>query len=410
MNSGQSSHRFPVFLPGGRQFVFFATGIEAVRGVYLGSLDSPDITRITDADALGGYVGTPSAPGWLLFVRQGALVARRFDPARRELGGDPVTVAESVAVSLVHGAVSVSASGAIAYRTGRASPRQLTWFDRSGRTLGTLGESNRAGQINVELSRDGLGATVQRIQNRAQGVWIIDSSRTSPFTFNARGDGWPLWSPNGSEIVYVSNKTGQSAFYQRASGSNDADTDKLLGVGIPCDWSRDGRFLMYLEGNQKTGIALWSRQMDGLGKPTLVVHTGFNDLWGQFSPDGRWVAYQSNASGRFEIYVRPFRSPGVSVPVSTSGGIHARWSPDGKDLFYVAPDGKLMAAPISVKSETLAPGTPVPLFQTRIVGGGANYAGFRQQYDVAPDGRFLVNVETESAAPITLILDWKPTL
>ena len=107
--------------------------------------------------------------------------------------------------------------------------------------------------------------------------------------------------------------------------------------------------------------------------------------------------------------MRPFRSPGVSLPVSTSGGIHARWSPDGKDLFYVAPDGKLMAAPITVKSKTLEPGTPVALFQTRIVGGGANYPGFRQQYDVAPDGRFLVNVESESAAPITLILDWKPT-
>jgi len=406
--SGQSSHRFPVFLPGGRQFVFFAPGIEAVRGVYLGSLDSPDITRITNADALGGYVGTSSASGWLLFVRQGALVARRLDPARRELGGDPVTVAESVAVSLAHGAVSVSASGVIAYRTGRTNPRQLTWFDRAGRTPGTLGESNRAGQINVELSRDGVRAAVQHIQND-KGVWIIDSARTSPFTFKPGGDGWPLWSPTGTEIVYVSNKTGKSAFYQRASGSNDADTDKLLGVGIPCDWSRDGRFLMYHEGNQETGIALWSRQMDGDGKPTLVVRTGSNDLWGQFSPNGRWVAYQSNASGRYEIYVRPFRSPGVSLPVSTSGGIHARWSPDGKDLFYVAPDGKLMAAPITVKSKTLEPGTPVALFQTRIVGGGANYPGFRQQYDVAPDGRFLVNVESESAAPITLILDWKPT-
>jgi eukaryotic-like serine/threonine-protein kinase len=408
--SGQSSHRFPVFLPGGRQFVFFAPGIEAVRGVYLGSLDSPDITRITNADALGGYVGTSSAPGWLLFVRQGALVARRFDPARREFGGDPVTVAESVAVSLAHGAVSVSASGVIAYRTGGTNPRQLTWFDRSGSTPGTLGELNRAGQINVELSRDGVRAAVQHIQND-KGVWIIDSARASPFTFKPGGDGWPLWSPNGTEIVYVSNKTGKSAFYQRASGSNDADTDKLLDVGIPCDWSLDGRFLMYQEGNQKTGIALWSRQMDGDGKPTLVVRTGFNDLWGQFSPNGRWVAYQSNASGRYEIYVRPFRSPGVSVPVSTSGGIHARWSPDGKELFYVAQDGKLMTASITVKGATLEAGTPIALFQTRIVGGGANFPGFRQQYDVAPDGRFLINVESESpaSAPITLILNWKPT-
>jgi len=405
--SGQSSHRWPVFLPGGRQFVFYAAGTEAARGIYLGSLDSPDITRLTEADTNGAYLAAPSGPGWLLFVRDGALVARRFDLARRELGGDPVTVAESVA-AIGHGAVSVSASGVIAYRTGRSNPRQLTWFDRSGATLGTLGESNRDGQINVELSRDGVRAAVQHIQTHT-GVWIIDSARTSPFTFKPGGDGWPLWSPNGTEIVYVSNKTGKSAFYQRPSGSNDADTDKLLGVGIPCDWSPDGRFLLYHTGNQKTGIDLWSLQMDGDGKPSLVARTTFNDLWGQFSPDGRWVAYQSNASGHYEIYVRPFLSPGASVPVSTSGGIHARWSPDGKELFYVAPDGKLMAASITVKGATLEAGTPVALFQTRIVGGGANFPGFRQQYDVAPDGRFLVNVESESAAPITLILDWKPT-
>ncbi len=252
MNSGQTSHRFPLFLPGGRQFVFYAAGTEAVRGIYLGSLDSPDITRLTEADANGAYLATPSGPGWLLFVRDGALVARRFDSARRELGGDPVTVAESVAVALVHGAVSTSASGAIAYRTGTTSLRQLTWFDRSGRTLGTLGEPDRSGQINVDLSRDGRRAAVQHLQ-KDQGVWIIDSARTSPFTFNADGDGWPIWSPDGSEIVYVSNKTGSSAFYRRASGSSDADTDKFLGVGIPCDWSRDGRFLLYFTGNQKTG-------------------------------------------------------------------------------------------------------------------------------------------------------------
>jgi serine/threonine protein kinase/Tol biopolymer transport system component len=410
INAGQGSHRFPVFLPGGRQFVFYAAGTEAVRGIYLGSLDSPDVTRLTEAAASAVYAGTPSAPGWLLFVRQGALVARRFDPARRELGGDPVTVAESVAVGLVHAAVSVSATGVIAYRTGATNPRQLTWFDRSGRPLGTLGEPDRDGLINVELSRDGLRVAVQRAVQGKSGVWIIDSARTSPFTLDPRGDGWPLWSPDDTRIVYVSNKTGKTGFYKRASGSNDAATDEWLGVGMPSDWSRDGRFLLYHDGNQKAGRDLRALQLDGDGESSLVEGSGLINLWGQFSPDGRWVAYPSNGSGRFEIYARPFSGPGAPVPVSTSGGIHARWSLDGKELFYIAPDGKLMAASITVKGATLVAGTPVALFQTRIVGGGVNSPGLRQQYDVDQKGRFLINVESESAAaPITLILDWKPT-
>ncbi len=403
---GEASHRVPLFLPGGRQFVFFATGTQAVQGIYLGSLDAPDVTRLTEADAAGGYVGTRSATGWLLFVRQGALVARRLDPARRELTGAPVTVTESVGVGLVNAAVSVSATGVIAYRTGATNPRQLTWFDRSGRALGPLGESNRDDQINVELSRDGLRAAVQRQNNR--GVWVIDSARTSRFTFERSGNGWPLWSPDGTRIVYVSNKTGSSAFYQRASDSNDPGTDERLATGIPCDWSPDGRSLLYMAGTDASRQDLWVFPMEGDRKPFPFLRTTFNELWGRFSPNGRWVAYQSDESGRYEIYVRPFPGPGAFVPVSTSGGIHARWAPNGRELFFVAPDGQLMAASVTATGTTLDVSTPVALFQTKMVGGGNALPGFRHQYDIAPDGRFLINIASDlTPVPITLIQNWK---
>ena len=152
--------------------------------------------------------------------------------------------------------------------------------------------------------------------------------------------------------------------------------------------------------------------MDGEKKPFVFLNTSFVESLGQFSPDGRWVAYQSDESGRFEIYVRPFppQPGGEWRQVSTAGGIAARWRPDGKELYYIAPDGKLMAAPITLKGTSLDPGAPEALFQTRIVGGGANTSILRQQYAVAPDGRFLINVTTDDAvtSPITLLQNWKP--
>jgi Tol biopolymer transport system component len=192
----RSAHVFPSFLPGGRQFLFYVPGPVDARGIYLGSLDSPETARLTDADTAGVYA--PS--GWLLFARQGALVARRFDPARREISGDAVTVAESVAYG-GHGGFSVSATGLIAYRTGGTNPRKLRWCDGSGRALGTLGEPDRANLLNPELSRDGRRAAVQRrVQNNVD-IWLIDAGRTTRFTFD--GALYPVWSPGGDRIVFA---------------------------------------------------------------------------------------------------------------------------------------------------------------------------------------------------------------
>jgi Tol biopolymer transport system component len=178
------------------------------------------------------------------------------------------------------------------------------------------------------------------------------------------------------------------------------------------DVSSDDRFLLYnTPANTKTGSDIWVLPLRGDRKPSLFVQTNFEERLSQFSPDVGWVSYQSNESGRYEIYIKPFPGPGGQSQVSADGGIQARWRPDGKELYYLAPDGKLMAVPIDIKGTTLNIGSPVALFQTRVWGSGTNTNnGF--QYDVAPDGHFLINVTTEDAvtSPISLLLNWKPAV
>ena len=289
---------------------------------------------------------------------------------------------------------------------------QLTWFDRTGRPVATLGEPGPAGPWNVALSRDGHRAAVERAGRSNSDIWVVDSRGTTPFTADTPGtQRFPLWSPDSSRIAYASNSPPVvNGIYQRAS--NGAGEEELLVAPrkILSDWSRDGRYLLSFEVDQnKTGPDIWVLPTFGDKKPWAFLRTDARELWGQFSPDGRWIAYQSDESGRFEIYVRPFPGPGGKSTVSTAGGIHPRWSADGKELFYLAPDGTLTLAAIAVRGSTLEASIPVALFPTRIVGGGGNLAGFRQQYQVALDGRFLINVALASdPQPITLLLNWKP--
>jgi Tol biopolymer transport system component len=426
----QIGHRYPQFLPGGRQFLFYAGGPPETRGIYLGSLDAPETRRLTAADTAGLYA--PPRPGdaeafdetgWLFFVRQGTLVARRFDPAREELTDDPVTVADAVGfdTAVNRGAFSVSGTGVVTYRAGAAAgflsgSRQLTWFDRSGKALGTLGPPDENNLLFPRLSPDGRRVAVNRTVQGNGDIWLLDGVRTTRFTFDPSIDRNPTWSPDGRRIVFDSNRTGSRKLYQRlASG---AGSDELLFEspvgGTPAGWTADERFLLYAvfnDPNTRSAYDLWVLPLEGDRKPFAFVNASFEERSGQFSPDGRWVTYTSNESGVDEIYVRPFPgqvSAGAQWQVSTGGGIYSRWSPDGKELFYIAPDGKMMAVPIAVNGAALEAGVPVALFETRIVGGGRNISVGRQ-YDVAADGRFLINVTTDDAvaSPITVILNWQ---
>jgi eukaryotic-like serine/threonine-protein kinase len=406
-----TGHRYPQFLPGGRHFLFFAAGPEEVRGVYLGSLDSFESTRLVVSDSQAAYL----PPGWLLFVRQGALLAQQFDVSRSVARGEPIMVADSVTFDPVSGgaAISTSNESMFAYRSSRGPVSQLAWFDRSGRTVGTLGSAQETGLSNLALSPDGTRVAAERTIQNETALWLLDSSHQVLFT--RAGDEkmarYPVWSSQGDRIAFASVRTGSVTLSARPSAGSGAEETlfKSSSDAYLTDWSRDGRFLLYFAPDPKTGTDLWVLPRD-THDPTIFLATPANEMWGQFSPDGRWIAYQSNESGRFEIYVRPFPGPGVPIPISTAGGVYARWSRDGNELYYLAPDATMMAAPIRRTSTTLSADAPVTLFKTRRVGGGVNIIGYGHQYDVAPDGRFLINVEPESnPRPITLVMNWKPS-
>jgi Tol biopolymer transport system component len=416
LEPGQTSHGHPYFLPDGRRFLFFVGGTPGTAGIYLGHLDGSAPVRLTAADSAGVY----HPDGWLLWLRAGTLTAQRLDLAQAALTGEPRTLADGVATAGNLSALSVASTGLIAYRTGATSGQQLTWVDRAGTVLGTLGEPDSR-MFTPRLSPDGRRVGVFRTVQGNADIWLLDGARTSRFTFDAAADTLPLWSPDGGRIVFFSNRTGVGNLYQKSSSGAGEET-LLLGADqtlVPSSWSADGRFLLYSSASPQTGRDLWALPMSGDPAPFVVLQTPFNEVWGIVSPDSRWVAYQSNESGRNEIYVRAFMAPGapdVSTAavggqwqISTAGGIHPSWSPDGQALYYLDSAGNMLAASFIATGDTVAVGTPDLLFATHIVGGGADI-GAGRQYDIASDGRFLINtVGGEGASdPITLIMNWDP--
>ena len=409
----QLGHRLPQFLPDGRHFIFYATGNPEASGIYLGSLDGGQPKRLTKADTAGAYLN----PDRIIFVHHGALVARRLDLGKGELTGDLVTLADRVGIEVYRGGFSVSTDGRVAYRSGgRAERRQLTWLDRRGKTLGVVGEPEATNLLFPEMSPDGRRVALVRTVENNQAVWLMDLVRGgfTRLTWDVAADFAPLWSPpDGALIAFSSNRTGFNNLYLRASNSSLAGTEELLresrNNNVPQDWSKDGRFLLYVEISPKMNRDLWALEMAGKErKPREVVNTPFEERMGQFSPDGRWVAYETNESGRFEVVVQPFPAPSAKWPVSTSGGNQPRWRADGKEIYFIAPDGKLMAVPVTTRGPMFQAGTPVALFPTRLPAGGG--AELKHQYAVSRDGRFLINqtVEESTNNPITLILNWKP--
>jgi Tol biopolymer transport system component len=408
----ESNHRFPYVLPDGHHFLYYVQGSPESSGIYTGDLNGSARHRLLDVDSVPVY----NTSGHLFFVRQETLFAQEFDANHLELKGNPFSVAEHIAtVETAQGSAAVSASsaGPIIYRSALAGGRrQFLWFDRSGTEVGRA--SGPLSAVGVSMSRDSHHAALaQKISNNYD-IWLIDLGRSVPqrFTFDATVESQPIWSADDSTIVFKSNRNGAYSLYTKPATGRGNEV-LLLGDGQdkqPLDWSADGRFLLYQNLDSKTGLDVWALPMSGgAGKPFPVFHTKFDEDGAQFSPDGKWIAYQSNESGRYEIYIQPFPGPGDHILVSTNGGAQVRWRRDGKELFYIALDGRLMAVPIhmAANTQTIEVGSPVPLFLTR-VGGALTYPN-NQQYDVSPDGqRFLMNTIIEEApSPITVILNWK---
>jgi Tol biopolymer transport system component len=422
----ETNHRFPQFLSDRHHFLYYVQGTPESHGIYIGDLDGSPARRLLDVDSAPVYA--PS--GHLFFVRQGTLYAQEFDPGRLELKGNQFAVVEGIStVSTAQGfaAVSASSAGPIIYRSASASGgRQFLWIDRSGSEIGKAGAPSSA--LDVSISHNGSRVALhQQIDNNFD-VWLLDLGRNvlSRFTSDAGVDAAPVWSTDDRWIAFKSNRKGPYDLYIKPATSTGNDA-VLFASGQdkqPLDWSPDNRFLLYQNLDSATGIDIWALPMSGANaspvgrsqqeivgdpKPFPVVRTNFDEDVAQFSPDGKWFAYQSNQSGRYEIYIQPFPGPGETTLVSTNGGAQARWRRDGKELFYIALDGRLMAVPIRIapNAQTIDAGTPVPLFATR-VGGALSYPN-SQQYDVSPDGqRFLMNTIVEGTPlPITVILNWK---
>ena len=406
----QATHRFPQWLPDGRHFLYYVTGSPDVRGIHVGQLDGSPGRRLLDTDTLA-----VNAAGHLLFVRQGTLFARAFDQERLQLTGDEFRVAEHVAINArIAGELGLSASttGSIAFRTASgAGQRRVEWFDRSGKQIGALGADIEG--FSPALSPDDRRVAFYQTRDGDQDIWWLEHGRGVGLrlTTDPSGDNSPLWSRDGSRVLFSTNRTGTRSIFEKSITVTGGDT-LVLQTGqnvVPLDWSPDGD-LLYRSNDPKTNFDIWVLSA-GDGKRVPVVRTSSEEREAQFSPDGKWIAYQSNQSGRFEIYVQPFPGPGTPLPISSSsnGGAQVRWRRDGKELFYIALDGGLMAVPVKLSSDgTIDAGTPVRLFFTRIVGGPLQGTD-PHQYAVSRDGqRFLISTVTEvDNSPITVILNWK---
>jgi serine/threonine protein kinase len=404
---GQNSHTYAQFLPDKHHFLFYVTGSPETRGVYVGSLESVETRRLFDADSAASFI----PPNHVFFLQQGGLFTRLFDPRKLKLVGEAVPVAPEV------GAFATSKSGMIAYRRIGPSnrPTELSWFDRSGNRIASLGALNG---FSPKLSPDGTKLAMHRGINIDVWVWDLTRSLLSPirFTTHPSAEGFPIWSPDGSRIAFNSNRENFELHLKSTTGSEETlwKSSQLL---VPLDWSPDGRFILFRMDDKTTGRDLYVLPVTAEGrpenKPVPVANTSFEEREGQFSPDGHWIAFQSNETGRFEIYLQPFPGPGAKVLVSANGGIQPRWPRrDEKELFYIALDGKLMMTPVMfpARGHSVSVGTPSVLFGTDILLYSRNIGTLRQEYDVSPDGnRFLMNSGMEQqTVPITLLLNWKP--
>ncbi|MCI0602010.1 protein kinase [bacterium] len=409
---GETSHRFPHFLPDGRRFLYYVySGKAETQGIFLGSLDSKERNFLLTASGKAEY----AAPGYLFYVQSASLICRRFDSKKLELSGELVRVAENVGQYAWAGPTgyanfSVSQNGVIAFSPITLISRQLKWFDRNGKDLGAIGPPGA--YYEPDLSPDGkrVAVWIQDSKIGAADIYLIETARgvVSRFTFDDADDNVPTWSPDGTRIVFSSNKEGQEDLYQKlASGAGEKELLFKSNVAKWVDdWSPDGRWIVFENTDPKTKMDLYLLAATGNQKPVPFLQTPFNESHAQISPDGKWIAYVSDESGEAQVYIQSFPTPGSKWQISTDGGDMPNWRGDSKELFYISPKFKLMSVEL-VSGSTFAPSVPVELFETLVP--SISLISYRNHYVVHPDGqRFLINqvVENRTSSPITVLLNW----
>ena len=405
----EDSHRWPSFLPDGRRFTYLRRSTDDEKtGLYLGSIDSKEVILLSPVKSNAVY----APPGYLLFVMERSLMAQPFDVGKGQLSGQAFPVAEDVGFNAgwSYGLFSASTNGVLSLSMGGGATgnRQFVWYDRTGKRLEKVGTPGTL--FDFALSPDEKRVVFRRVdsQTRNNDLWILDLVRQteSRFTFAQTVDDDPVWSPDGSKILFDSNPEGTPNLHQKiATGAGSEEL--LLKSPIPnwpLDWSFDGRFVLYESENAKTKGDLWIFPLGGDRKAFPFVQTNALEYTGRFSPDAHWIAYSSDESEKMEVYVQAFPITQGKWQVSTGGGGAPQWSKDGKEIYYVAPDKKLMIVDVKGVGASFEQGIPKPLFDVDVDSYQAP-----NRYAVSKDGqRFLVNtsVEGTSLKPIMAIINW----
>ena len=389
----------PFFLPDGRHFFYSAATGPNTHIVYFASLDGGEPVKLVETNSSAQY----AEPGYLLYVKDKALMAHPFDAQHGTLVGEPVSVAMPVVLGGV--VFSASTTRTLMYRS-TSTTNELVWVDRQGHRSGVAAPV--AAYDSIALSPDGKRIAFDRYSSTNQDVWVHDIERqfSSRFTTQGPFNNVPVWAPDGGTIAFATGRNRGVDIYQRKVGAT-GDDDAVLRVNaipilFPSDWSRDGKYLMYYRSDRKTRLDTWVLPLFGDRTPMKILGSPYNESQGQFAPDGKSFAFVSDQGGQQQVYLQSFPSPTLQAQVSTAGGTQPRWRPDGRELFYLALDGKMMS--VSIRgNDTLETDAPRPMFNTPL-----DPRALRQTYAVSPDGqRFLLQMPSaSSSSTLTVVLNW----